>query len=68
MIHTIADASADKAGQREHAVKYTVCRIRERNILSPTSTEIRHGTEHSWSGETKRIESDIGHVRYDNRR
>jgi hypothetical protein len=50
-MHTIANASANQTGQREHAIEYTVCRVGQRDILSSSSTEIGHGTEHSRGGK-----------------
>ena len=53
MKHTIANSSTNKASQREQSIEYTVCRIRECNILSTTGTKIGHSAEHSGGGETK---------------
>jgi hypothetical protein len=55
-ILTVANPSTEQATDREQGIMYAICRVRERDILSSSRTEVRHGLVHSRRGKTKHVE------------
>ena len=52
VTRTVRDTTTDEAGEGEHAVKDTVRRVGEREVLGASRTKVTDGAEHAHCRET----------------